>query len=50
MKKDLLHTPEGVRDIYGKECLEKRKIIRNQLSLADMEYNPKMPDIKVRDL
>lgn len=27
MKKDLLHTPEGVRDIYGKECLEKRKII-----------------------
>lgn len=23
MKKDLLHTPEGVRDIYGKECSQK---------------------------
>lgn len=23
MKKDLLHTPEGVRDIYGKECSRK---------------------------
>lgn len=31
-------------------AFEKRKIIRNQLSLADMEYNPTMPDIKVRDL
>ena len=31
-------------------AFEKRKIIRKQLSLADMEYNPKMPDIKVRDL
>ena len=29
---------------------EKRKIIRTQLSIADMEYNPKMPDIKVRDI
>ena len=26
MKKDLLHTPEGVRDIYGEECLEKTMI------------------------
>lgn len=26
MKKDLLHTPEGVRDIYGEECLEKTRI------------------------
>lgn len=31
-------------------AFEKRKIIRTQLSLADMEYNPKMPDIRVRDL
>lgn len=23
MKKDLLHTPEGVRDIYSTECVEK---------------------------
>ncbi|MDD3240001.1 MAG: ATP phosphoribosyltransferase regulatory subunit, partial [Lachnospira sp.] len=23
MKKDLLHTPEGVRDIYNGECAEK---------------------------
>lgn len=29
---------------------EKRRIIRTQLSIADMEYNPKMPDIKVRDI
>lgn len=29
---------------------EKRKIVRTQLSIADMEYNPKMPDIKVRDI
>lgn len=26
MKKDLLHTPEGVRDIYGRECAEKEQI------------------------
>lgn len=31
-------------------AFEKRKIIRTQLSIADMEYNPKMPDIRVRDL
>lgn len=29
---------------------EKRKIVRTQLSIADMEYNSKMPDIKVRDI
>ena len=29
---------------------EKRKIVRTQLSISDMEYNPKMPDIKVRDI
>ncbi|MGI5988930.1 MAG: ATP phosphoribosyltransferase regulatory subunit [Lachnospiraceae bacterium] len=26
MKKDLLHTPEGVRDIYGIECAEKEQV------------------------
>lgn len=26
MKKDLLHTPEGVRDIYGAECLFKSRV------------------------
>ena len=30
MKKDLLHTPEGVRDIYSTECAEK-KVIENGL-------------------
>lgn len=30
MKKDLLHTPEGVRDIYGTECAEK-KVLENRL-------------------
>ena len=25
MKKDLLHTPEGVRDIYGAECMFKSR-------------------------
>ena len=29
MKKDLLHTPEGVRDIYSTECAEK-KVIENR--------------------
>lgn len=31
-------------------AFEKRKIVRTQLSIADLEYNPKMPDIKVRDI
>ena len=26
MKKDLLHTPEGVRDIYGRECRQKTQV------------------------
>ncbi|MGN0317241.1 MAG: ATP phosphoribosyltransferase regulatory subunit [Lachnospira sp.] len=30
MKKDLLHTPEGVRDIYSTECAEK-KVMENRL-------------------
>ena len=32
-----------------KPAYEKRKIIRTQLSITDMEYSSKMPDIKVRD-
>lgn len=32
-----------------KPAYEKRKIIRRQLAITDMEYSPKMPDIKVRD-
>ena len=26
MKKKLLHTPEGVRDIYGRECRRKNAV------------------------
>ena len=33
-----------------KPAYEKRKIVRMQLSIADMEYSAKMPDIKVRGL
>lgn len=32
-----------------KPAYEKRKIIRTQLSITDMEYSPKMPDIKVKN-
>ena len=40
MKKDLLHTPEGVRDIYSTECAEK-KVIENRLHdvCASYGYN-----------
>ena len=37
MKKDLLHTPEGVRDIYSTECAEK-KMIENRLHDVLMSY------------
>lgn len=48
---------KSIRDITKEEfetycfqpAYEKRKIIRTQLSIADMEYSPRMPDIKVRD-
>lgn len=36
MSRQLLHTPEGVRDIYGKECAEKiqlEELIHRQLNL-----------------
>jgi len=37
----LLHTPEGVRDIYGKEC-QKRNITENKIlgKLTDYGYEP----------
>lgn len=37
MKKDLLHTPEGVRDIYGTECM-KKKVVENRLHDVLMSY------------
>lgn len=33
-----------------KPAYEKRRIVRNQLSIMDMEYSSKMPNIRVRDL
>ena len=30
MKRQLLHTPEGVRDIYNDEC-EKKMLLQDQL-------------------
>ena len=43
MKKDLLHTPEGVRDIYSTECVEKKitlyKVHKKEKNiLADITY------------
>ena len=38
MSKELLHTPEGVRDVYGKECARKLTIenkINNIFNLYD---------------
>ena len=48
---------KSIRDITKEEfelycfkpAYEKRKIVRTQLSIADMEYSSKMPKIKVRD-
>lgn len=41
MKKQLLHTPEGVRDIYNTEC-EKKLILQNSLhqKLRQYGYHP----------
>ena len=39
MKKDLLHTPEGVRDIYSTECAEKKVIIIASRCSASYGYN-----------
>ena len=42
-------TREEFETFCFKPAYEKRKIVRTQLSIADMEYNPKMPDIRVRE-
>lgn len=46
-------TDDIAREEFETYCFrpayEKRKIVRTQLSIADMEYSPKMPDIRVRD-
>ena len=52
MKKDLLHTPEGVRDIYSTECAEK-KVIENRLHdvCASYGYNDiQTPSIEFFDV
>ena len=36
MKRQLLHTPEGVRDIYNDEC-EKKLILQDELAQKDSE-------------
>ena len=33
MNRELVHTPEGVRDIYGKECAD-RQVVQNQVHEA----------------
>lgn len=48
---------ESFRDISKEEfetycfkpAYEKRRIVRTQLSIMDMEYSPQMPNIKVRE-
>lgn len=42
-------TKEDFETYCFRPAYEKRRIIRNQLSIMDMEYSNKMPDIKVRD-
>lgn len=42
-------TKEEFETYCFRPAYEKRRIIRNQLSIMDMEYSNKMPDIKVRD-
>ena len=42
-------TKEEFKIYCFKPAYEKRRIVRNQLSIMDMEYSNKMPDIKVRD-
>lgn len=37
MKRQLLHTPEGVRDIYNDEC-EKKQVLQEQLKTAIRSY------------
>lgn len=42
-------TKEEFEIYCFKPAYEKRRIVRNQLSIMDMEYSNKMPDVKVRD-
>lgn len=42
-------TKEDFETYCFRPAYEKRRIIRNQLSIMDMEYSNKMPDIKVRN-
>ena len=42
-------TKEEFETYCFNPAYEKRKIIRQQLSIMDMEYSSKMPDIKVRN-
>ena len=42
-------TKEEFETYCFKPAYEKRKIIRTQLSISDMEYSPKMPEIKVKE-
>ena len=37
MKRQLLHTPEGVRDIYNEEC-EKKQVLQERLKKAMEQY------------
>ena len=37
MNQRLLHTPQGVRDIYGKEC-EKKNVMKEKLHHVLMQY------------
>ena len=36
MKRQLLHTPEGVRDIYNEEC-EKKQVLQEKLKNGEMK-------------
>lgn len=41
MKRELLHTPEGVRDIYNEECEKKLVLEKNMMSmLKTYGYHP----------
>ena len=42
-------TREEFETYCFKPAYEKRRIIRTQLSISDMEYSPRMPDIKVKE-
>ena len=42
-------TKEEFETYCFKPAYEKRKIIRTQLSISDMEYNPRMPEIKAKE-